>query len=143
MNAPESDPPQRPSRRLYRAWTTKFRNAFRGFADGVREQNSFQVHFSFAVAVVVAATAFRVSLLEWCVLLLCITGVVAAELFNSALEFMAKAITDQHHPHIGLALDIGSAAVLAAALGSAVVGSVIFLNRLGALLGWWDLVLFR
>jgi len=139
MSTSEPLPGHDQTRRLYRAWTTKFRNAFRGVARGVREQNSFRVHFSFALAVLVAGAAFQISLLEWCVLLMCITAVLAAELFNSALEFMAKAITDQHNLHLGLALDIGSAAVLVAAIGSAIVGSIIFLMRLGVALGWWPL----
>ena len=50
---------------------------------------------------------------------------------------MARAITDQPHPNVGNALDIGGAAVLVVAFGAAAVGLVVFLNRLGLLLGWW------
>jgi diacylglycerol kinase len=142
MNVPNPAKFQQETRRLYRAWSTKFRNAFRGIVEGIREQNSFRVHFAFALAAIVTAVVFRVSLIEWCVVLMCITGVLTAELFNSALEFMAKAITDEQNLHLGLALDIGSAAVLVAAMGSVIVGSVIFVNRLGAILDWWDLAVF-
>ena len=120
-----------------RRWAEKFRNAFRGLKQGVRGQSSFFGHFFAAAAVLAAAVAMRVDCLQWCVLILCITLVLAAEMFNSALESMARAITDQRHPDIGNALDIGSAAVLLMAGGAAVAGLVIFLNRLGFLLGWW------
>jgi diacylglycerol kinase len=50
---------------------------------------------------------------------------------------MARAITRQVHPDLGNALDIGSAAVLVASIGAALVGSIVFLNRLGILVGWW------
>jgi diacylglycerol kinase (ATP) len=142
MNTPEPARPEPQTRRLYRAWTTKFRNAFRGIAEGIREQNSFRVHFSVAALAIVAAAGFQVSLVEWCILIMCIIGVLTAELFNSALEFMAKAVTDQHNLHLGLALDIGSAAVLVAAMGSVVVGGIVFVHRLGMVLGWWKLVVF-
>ena len=142
MNAPNPAKLQQQTRRLYRAWSTKFRNAFRGIFHGIREQNSFRVHFTFATAAILAAALFRVSVIEWCIVLACITGVLTAELFNSALEFMAKAITDEQNVHLGLALDIGSAAVLVAAIGSVIVGSVIFINRLGVMLDWWDLAVF-
>ena len=58
------------------------------------------------------------SLVEWCLLLLCIAGVLTAEMFNSALESMAKAITGESDPHLGNSLDIGSAAVLVASIGA-------------------------
>ena len=119
------------------SWTRKFRNAFRGAKLGVRGQSSFFVHFFIAALVVAAGAVLRVSLIEWCLLLLCIAGVLTAEMFNSDLESMAKAITGESDPHLGNSLDIGSAAVLLASLGATVVGTIIFANRLGMLLGWW------
>ncbi len=122
---------------LNRSWAHKFRDAFRGVRGGIRGQSSFRVHLFAAGAVVAAAAALGASLSEWCLLLLCITVVLTAEMFNSALESMAKAITRDHDPDLGKALDIGSAAVLAASMGAAIVGTVIFVHRLGILLRWW------
>ena len=126
---------QGPRRR--RSWGKKFGDAFRGLAVGVRGQSSFRVHFFFAAAVIVCAVVMRMPRLEWCVLLVCIATVLAAETFNSALELLAKAITEEHDPRLADALDIGSAAVLVASIGAALVGSILFLHRLGVLLGWW------
>jgi diacylglycerol kinase len=128
---------RRPSPFIERSWPRKFRDAFRGVQAGIRGQSSFRWHFIAAAAVVAAAAALGVSRGEWCLLLLCITVVLVAEMFNSALESMAKAITGESDPHIGNSLDIGSAAVLLASLGAAVVGAVVFLRRLAMLLGWW------
>ncbi len=119
-------------------WYAKFRNAFRGLGLGVRGESSFRVHFFFAGAVLLAGLVLRLDdLRQWCLLLVCITMVLAAELFNSALERMARAVSDRHDANLGAALDIGSAAVLTASLGASAVGAVIFLARLGQLLGWW------
>lgn len=126
---------ERPRRR--RSWPRKFRDAFRGVAVGVRGQSSFRVHFLFAVLVIAAAALMRASWIEWVVLLLCIAVVLAAEMFNSALESLAKAITDKHDPRLADALDTGSAAVLVAAIGAALVGGIVFLHRLGLLAQWW------
>jgi diacylglycerol kinase len=120
-----------------RSWAEKFRDAFRGVGLGVRGQSSFRVHFFFAAAVIVAAAVMRVSLVEWCVLVLAIAVVLAAEMVNSALEFLARAITDEHDPRVAHALDVGSAAVLVAAVGAVIAGSLVFLYRLGVLAGWW------
>jgi diacylglycerol kinase len=124
-------------RRPSNYWIRKFGHAFRGVWQEVCEDRSFRVHFSMAAAVIVSAIVFRVTLIEWCILLGCITLVLTAELVNSALESMAKAITDEHDPRVGAALDIGSAAVLLAAIGSSIIGGIIFLRRLGQMLGWW------
>jgi diacylglycerol kinase len=127
-----------------RTWPRKFRDAFRGMVLGVRGQRSFGVHFAVAVAVIGCGWGFRVGLLEWFVLLLCITVVLTAEMFNSAMESMAKAVSLEHQPYLGDALDIGSAAVLAASLGAALVGALLFTHRLGVVFGWWhDLIATR
>jgi diacylglycerol kinase len=121
----------------HRAWREKFRDAFRGMKEGSRAQSSFRVHFLVAIAVVIAAAALRVERSEWCALVLCITVVLAAEMFNSALESMARAISGQPDPHLGNALDIASAAVLLASVGAVVVGAVIFGPRLVVLFSGW------
>ncbi|HEY2760298.1 MAG TPA: diacylglycerol kinase [Pirellulales bacterium] len=131
MNSVSGNPDQ-PSPR--RTWYEKFRDAFRGVRSGMRGQSSFQVHIVMAVAVIGAGAALRVELWQWCMLLLCIGGVLTAEMFNSALERMAKVIDRDHNPTLGEALDTASAAVLFASLGAAIVGVIIFLNRIIELL---------
>jgi diacylglycerol kinase len=116
-----------------RSWPRKFHDAFRGAWHGVQGQSSFSVHFAAAAIVVAVAIWLRVDRIEWCLLLLCITAVMTAEMFNSALETLAKAVDRQHNLHLEKALNIGSGAVLTAAIGSAVVGLTIFLPRLLAL----------
>ena len=103
----------------------------------MRGQNSFGVHLAMAAAVVVMAGILRASLVEWCLLILSIAAVLAAELFNSAIERLAREVDREHNPNVGAALDIASGAVLVAAIGAAAVGSLIFGYRLGAMLAWW------
>ncbi len=122
---------------IHRSWTRKFRDAFRGMKAGVRGQSSFLVHFVVGLLAIVAGAVLGLSAVEWCIVLLCIAGVLVAEMFNSALESMAKAITGQSDPHLGNSLDIGSAAVLLASLAASIIGAVVFAHRLGILLGWW------
>ena len=76
---------------------------------------------------VVAGLALGVQAWQWCVLLLCISLVLVTEMFNTALEAMAKAIDPSVNPHIRDALDMGSAAVLLAAAGSVATGAIVFL----------------
>ena len=112
-----------------KSWARKFAVALRGVAVGVRGQSSFRVHLTFVGLVICAAVLLRVALLEWCLLVVCMTLVLALELFNSALETLAQAIDRQHNPYLADGLDIASGAVLVAAVGAAITGSIIFLNR--------------
>jgi len=119
------DPKHAPSR----GWREKFADAFRGLKTGIRGQVSFFVHFFFALAVIGAGLILGVNHVDWCILFLCITVVLAAEMFNTALELLAQAVSDQIDPRIGSALDVGSAAVLIAAFGASIVGLIVFLHR--------------
>lgn len=115
-----------------RTWATKFTDAFRGVAAGVRGQSSFYVHIPMTILVVVVATTLKVDRLEWCLLVLCITGVWMAELFNSSIELLARAIDAEPNPNIGAALDIASGAVLLMSIGSVLVGLIVIGQRLWA-----------
>ena len=104
-------------------WSQKFLCAFRGLRVGSQGQSSFFVHLPVACFVLAAAAQLHVTPIEWCILVLCISSVLAAELFNCGLETIARAITQEHNPHIRDALDISAAAVLVTALGAIVVGA--------------------
>jgi diacylglycerol kinase len=119
----------------YRSWYTIFRDAFRGIREGVLGERSFAVHLPVAAAVIVAGAFFRVSAVEWLVLVLCITLVFAGELFNSALERMAKAVTQERNVHVGAALDIAAGAVLVASIGAVICGLLIFIPLA---IRWWS-----
>lgn len=120
-----------------RSWLDKFADAFRGVKLGVRGQSSFFAHFFIAVLVIATGIVFSVTRVEWCLLILCIGSVLTAEMFNSALESLSRAISDEYDVHLGNALDIGSAAVLIISIAAAAVGLIIFVNRLAVMLGWW------
>jgi diacylglycerol kinase len=117
-----------------RSWRDKFGDSFRGLKAGIRKQSSFFVHFFVAAVVLMAAAVLKIHRDQWYILLLCITIVLTAEMFNSALESMARAITGESNPHLGNALDIASAAVLVASTGAAIVGAIIFLHQVAE---WW------
>ena len=117
-----------------RGWRQKFRDAFRGIWLGVHDQSSFRVHFAAAALVIVAAAVLQLDRSQWCLLILAISGVLVAEMFNTALEHLAKAVDRSHNPHIANALDIGSAAVLLAAFAATTVGAIILGLRLLELL---------
>lgn len=123
--------------RRVRTWRAKFGDAFRGVSRSVRSQSSFAVHLTVAAAVVVVAAVLRVSLVGWCLLTFAMGGVFAAEVFNTAMESLARSLGPRRHPRIRDALDMASGGVLLAALTAAVIGVLVLGERAGSLLGWW------
>jgi diacylglycerol kinase len=124
-----------PNPRRRRRGRDKFREAYRGVKLGVRGHSSFAVHFFFAALVVAAAVALDCNLVEWCLLLLCIGGVITTELVNSAVETLFKGLDEHARLRYYGCLDIAAGAVLVASLCAVIVGSIIFINRLVSLLG--------
>jgi diacylglycerol kinase (ATP) len=107
---------------MWQHWIDKFRCAGRGLWWGMRGQSSFYVHVPAAALVLCLAWWLECSGWQWCVLGLCIGLVWSLELVNSAIELLTRAICKQHDPEVGMALDVASAAVQAAAIVAAFVG---------------------
>lgn len=80
-----------------------------------------------AVAVVVALGLWhRVERWEWCALSLACGLVVAAELGNTAVEWLADRVTRDREPAIRDVKDAAAGAVLTASLVAAAVGALVF-----------------
>jgi diacylglycerol kinase len=138
MSVSEMPPRTNPSQgqRAKRSWRAKFADAFRGMKLGVRGHSSFFVHFFAAAVVVITAIALRCGWTHWSILILCIGFVLAAEMFNSAIETLFRGLDDKTKARCHQALDISAGAVLLASLVAALVGTIVFVHRLGQLLEW-------
>src|SRR5690348_978589 len=105
-----------------------FADAFAGLAQGFREERNFVIHFCAAAAVLVAGVALKIDRVEWCLVVGCIFAVLAAEMFNTAVERVAKAFGPAPNEHLRRGLNMSSAAVLLVGIGAAVIGAIIFLR---------------
>lgn len=112
-----------------RSWQEKFAAAFRGAKLGIRGHSSFFVHFFFAALVVACSVALNIEVWEWCVLILCIAGVIVSELFNSAIETLVRGLAPEKRPPFWPALDVAAGAVLVASGFAAFLGLLILAPR--------------
>ena len=114
---------------------SKFLTGFKFASAGVsylfRSQLNARVQLAFAIVVLVAGFIFGIEQLEWCLFVLCIALVFAAEGVNTALESLADAVHPEKHPLVGRAKDVAAGAVLVCAIAAAIVGAIIFLPYLG------------
>ncbi|MCE3229428.1 MAG: DeoR family transcriptional regulator [Bacteroidetes bacterium] len=102
-----------------------FAYAFAGLKAALKEHN-FRIHV-FAMALVVGlAFFFKVTRSEWCILIICCAMVICLELINSAIEKLCDKVEPGQDPKIKFVKDVSAAAVLIAAVASAVTGLIIF-----------------
>lgn len=107
-----------------------FGYAYKGLVAGFSSERNMKLHVLAAILVITGGYYYHVSVSEWLALLICIGGVFAAELLNTAIEKLTDLVSPAHHPQAGAVKDLAAGAVLVVALTSAVVGSIIFLPRL-------------
>ena len=103
-----------------------FQYAFRGLNTLLQTQQNARIHAAATVLVIAAGAWFRISPLEWALVVLAIAAVWAAEAMNTAIEFLVDLVSPDPHPLAGKAKDVAAGGVLAAAIGSAVVGILVF-----------------
>ena len=113
-----------------RKLASSFRHAWDGVAAVALRQHNARIHLAAAAAAVAAGVAFRISGVEWCLVVLAVAAVWSAEAMNTALEALADAVAPDPSPAVGHAKDIAAGAVLLTALGAAVVGTIVFGPRL-------------
>lgn len=101
------------------------RYALAGLRTLLHTQHNAWIHAVATVAVVGAGAYFDLSSTEWLWLVLAMALVWTAEAFNTALELLADAVTQEQHPLIGQAKDVAAGAVLLAALAALVIGVLV------------------
>ncbi len=121
--------------------TTGFDGRVRSFgyaANGIllmlKSQRNAWIHALATVTVIGAGFSFRVGPPEWCWLVLAIVSVWSAEALNTALELLADVASPDYHPTVGQAKDVAAGAVLISAMGSLVIGLLVFVPRILSML---------
>ena len=120
------------------SWAARARSfgfAFRGVVTLLATQHNAWIHAAATVVVVGVGVAIGVTRLEWALLVFAIALVWTAEGLNTALEWLCDVAAPEYNPLVKKAKDVAAAAVLLAAIGSALIGLLVFGPRLLALLG--------
>lgn len=100
--------------------------ALQGIRVAWLEQAHMRFHFVAMVVVISAGVYFSISTLEWTAITICMTMVLTAEMFNTALEYFVNLVSPQQNPLAGKIKDVAAGAVLITAVGSVVIGVLIF-----------------
>lgn len=104
--------------------------AWQGIKSCIGKEQNLSFHLITSTVVVVAGFIFDITRVEWLIIILCIGVVVAAELFNTAIERLVDLVSPGRHPIAGQVKDIAAGAVLVCAVAAAIIGLIIFVPYL-------------
>jgi len=108
--------------------------ALRGLVHALRSESSLRLQALAGAAALVVLLVLRPGAVWWALVLLASAAVLAAELFNTAIEHLADELHPQQSPGIRLVKDCAAAGVLMAVLGALGVGAALLLHLLSAAL---------
>ncbi len=111
--------------RRARSRADAFRYAFAGWWHVLRTQRNAWIHAFASLAVIALALWLGLGRQDFAILLLAVGLVWLAEFINTALEAVVDLASPGAHPLARVGKDVGAAAVLIAALTSALVGLLI------------------
>ena len=72
---------------------------------------------------------FKLSKFEWIVCIILFAGVIAGEMFNTAIENVVNMVTQEKNEKAKVAKDVAAGAVLIWAICSAIIGAMMFIPK--------------
>ena len=107
-----------------------FLYAISGVVAAVKGERNMRIHLVAAIAVVSLGAWLGLGCGEWAAIAVCCALVPSLECLNTAVEAVVDLASPDMHPLAKKAKDCAAGAVLLAAIGSVVVGCVIFAPKL-------------
>lgn len=115
--------------------TSKFHKSFtyavKGIIAAIKSQQNFRIQLLIGFFAYIFAVFLKFSVVEFCILSLVIAMVLLCELFNSVIEFTLDAVyRNKYSKLVELAKDMAAGAVLISTVFSALIGAMLFLNKI-------------
>lgn len=94
-----------------RRFVNSITNSLAGLKYAYTNEQSLLIHIILCIVVVFAGIYFKISGMQWVIVLFAAAIIVVAELLNTAIEATVDLITEEFHPLAKVAKDCASAAV--------------------------------
>lgn len=103
-----------------------FGYALQGIFWGLKYNQNLRFHFFAAIIVIMLSIIFRINPFEMGVLGVMILVVICTEMMNTVIEEMVDLIVQEHRQQAKIAKDVAAGMVLVSAMGSIIVGILVF-----------------
>ncbi len=114
----------------FKRFIRSFKYALHGIIGMFRTQQNAWVHLLAACLALVLGFLYHISQHEWFMIIIVISLVFAAELFNTAIEMIVDKISPGRDPKMGFIKDLSAAAVLILAIAALLTGLIIFIPKI-------------
>ena len=128
MKQPKDRKPARQARREMKSILRSFRYAFAGIFLCMKTERNLRIHIVTACFALLLSYLAQLTRAETLAVVICITLVIMAELFNTALEQLVDIASPRYSEQAGTVKDISAGAVLVCAIFALGVGAVNFLR---------------
>lgn len=112
------------------SFSTSMRHALDGIDYTVTHERNFKIEIFFAIVVSLMGFGFRISIVEWLILVITIAMVLALEMINTAIERCVDLATSDYKELAKASKDVAAGAVLIMSMFSVIIGIIIFLPRI-------------
>lgn len=107
-----------------------FRYALEGLWYAIVHNQNLRIHLAIGFLVTLASIFFKITPFEMGILGVVILLVISTEMINTSIEQMVDLITKEHRQEAKIAKDVTAGMVLLTAVGSVIVGILIFLPHI-------------
>lgn len=109
--------------------------AWNGIVQVMKREKNMRIHCVMALFAVFVGLIFQISRLEWITITIVIVLVFALEMMNSVCEQIIDYVRPEISMEAKIIKDMAAGAVLVAAIGSIIIGSLIFIPKIFAFFG--------
>ena len=104
-----------------------FINALNGIKYAIKYEHNFIIIITAIIITCILGIIFKITHIEWCIIIICFGLVFGCELINSALEATVDLVTIERKPLAKIAKDCASGATLIFSIMSLIIGLIIFI----------------
>lgn|SRR5690625_1667746 len=111
-----------------------FKYALQGLGTIFKRERNFRIQILALFIVIIAGLVFKLSPIEWAIILIVSSLVLAFETINSIIELMIDYLKPEIHPIAKKIKDMSAGTVLIVAIAATIIGLLIFGRRILLLL---------
>lgn len=106
------------------------KNSVAGLISAYTSEPSLMVLFLSSICFIILGIVFKITVLEWIAVIICIGLCSAAELLNTAIESTVDLVTREFHPLAKMAKDTASAAEFVFVMMTVCILAIIYVPRI-------------
>lgn len=114
----------------FRRFINSITNSLAGLKYAYTNEQSLLIHVILSIVVVCAGMYFKISGIQWVLVLFAAAIIVVAELLNTAIEATVDLVTEEFHPLAKVAKDCASAAVFFISIVAGCVWLYVFVPKI-------------